>query len=74
MKFYDRQTELESLKQIEIQSTENACFTVVVGRRRVGKTYLLLKSMEEKNAFTFLSHGKAKPCFVSVSSRKQSKS
>lgn len=56
MKFYDRQTELESLKQIEVQSVENACFTVVVGRRRVGKTYLLLKSMEEKQClYLFVS-------------------
>jgi AAA+ ATPase superfamily predicted ATPase len=48
MKFYDRINEMETLAKINMQSTENACFTVVVGRRRIGKTSLLLKAFEHK--------------------------
>ncbi|MCL2649910.1 MAG: ATP-binding protein [Candidatus Azobacteroides sp.] len=48
MKFYDRINELETLAQIEKQSTETACFTIMVGRRRIGKTSLLLQSYAEK--------------------------
>jgi AAA+ ATPase superfamily predicted ATPase len=46
MKFYDRINELETLSRIEVQSTETACFTVMLGRRRVGKTALLMQSGE----------------------------
>ena len=48
MKFYDRTNELETLMQIEQQSAETACFTIMVGRRRIGKTSLLLRSSAEK--------------------------
>ena len=48
MKFYDRINELETLTRIEQQSAETACFTVMVGRRRIGKTSLLLRSAENK--------------------------
>jgi len=48
MKFYDRINELETLTRIEQQSTETACFTIMVGRRRIGKTSLLLRSSAEK--------------------------
>ena len=48
MEFYDRINELETLAQIEKQSTETACFTVMVGRRRTGKTALLLRSAAKK--------------------------
>ena len=48
MKFYDRINELETLSQIEKQSADSACFTIVVGRRRIGKTTLLLRSFAEK--------------------------
>ena len=56
MKFYDRTRELETLSQIRLQSTENACFTVMVGKRRIGKTALLLKSVEgQKMVYLFVS-------------------
>jgi len=56
MKFYDRENELETLSQIERQSSETACFTVMVGRRRIGKTSLLLKSTEgKKMLYLFVS-------------------
>ena len=53
MKFYDRTNELEILSQIEKQSTETACFTIMVGRRRIGKTSLLLRSYAEKKMLYF---------------------
>jgi len=46
MKFYDRINELETLAQIEQQSTETACFTIVVGRRRIGKPDFSTKQPE----------------------------
>jgi AAA+ ATPase superfamily predicted ATPase len=51
MKFYDRLSEISTLKSIEQASLEAAQMTMMVGRRRIGKTTLL------KNAFdstTFL--------------------
>lgn len=48
MKFYDRIKELELLQKIKEQSRNSACFTVMVGRRRIGKTSLLLESMKGK--------------------------
>jgi AAA+ ATPase superfamily predicted ATPase len=56
MKFYDRTNELETLARISAQSTETACFTVMVGRRRIGKTALLLRSGEgQKLLYLFVS-------------------
>jgi AAA+ ATPase superfamily predicted ATPase len=46
MKFYDRINELECLSRIKMQSAETASFTVMIGRRRVGKTALLMQSEE----------------------------
>jgi AAA+ ATPase superfamily predicted ATPase len=56
VKFYDRINELETLSRIEKQSTETACFTIMVGRRRIGKTSLLLRaSAEKKMLYLFVS-------------------
>ena len=44
MKFYDRINEIKTLQEIEKRSKKNAQMTVVVGRRRVGKTELLKHS------------------------------
>ncbi|MBR4676836.1 MAG: hypothetical protein IKO99_02410 [Bacteroidales bacterium] len=48
MKFYDRETEIKLLNDNELLSQENAVFTVISGRRRIGKTSLILKSLENK--------------------------
>lgn len=48
MKFYDRKKELKLLQDINEQSRNSACFTVMVGRRRIGKTALLLESVRGK--------------------------
>lgn len=50
MKFYDREQEIRKLREIERHSHEVAQFTVVTGRRRVGKSSLILKACE---SFTF---------------------
>ncbi|MDR2191423.1 MAG: ATP-binding protein [Endomicrobium sp.] len=41
MKFYNRTSELKTLREIEKASFDNAQMTMVLGRRRVGKTTLL---------------------------------
>jgi len=45
MNFYNRENELAILSRILEQSRNSSCFTVMVGRRRVGKTSLLLESV-----------------------------
>ena len=56
MKFYDRINELSILQENEQQSYNSAVFTVLMGRRRVGKTSLITKSLEGKEyAYLFVS-------------------
>ncbi len=45
MKFYDREAELETLAANAAQAERFACFTVMTGRRRIGKTALILKAL-----------------------------
>ena len=49
MKFYDREKELEILRKNWAKSAEKSLFTVLIGRRRIGKTALLLKMEQEQN-------------------------
>lgn len=49
MKFYDREKEIEVLRKNWEKSKERSLFTVMVGRRRIGKTALLLKTEQEQN-------------------------
>lgn len=49
-KFYDRAKELESLETIEKNSLSAANFTVMTGRRRIGKTALLKKFIDGKKS------------------------
>ena len=44
MKFFDREKEIDILKKIQADSFEAAQLTVLTGRRRVGKTSLVLKA------------------------------
>ncbi|MBP5227045.1 MAG: AAA family ATPase [Kiritimatiellae bacterium] len=53
MRFFDRERELALLADIEWQSHESARFTVLTGRRRVGKTSLMLKACQ-KTEFAYL--------------------
>ena len=54
-KFYDRIDELETLSQIEKQSEKSACFTVLTGRRRIGKTELLKHFIKDKKSVYFFT-------------------
>jgi AAA+ ATPase superfamily predicted ATPase len=56
MKFYDRKTELENMDLTRARSMENSSFTVLIGRRRIGKTALLLRSVKnQKHLYLFVS-------------------
>ena len=56
MKFYDRKSEIAILKENELQSRQSAVFTVLTGRRRVGKTTLLTTALEGCDyAYLFVS-------------------
>lgn len=46
MKFYNREREVKILSEVERMSNEESQMTVVTGRRRIGKTQLLLKACE----------------------------
>ena len=46
MRFYNREKELEILRKNWEQTEERGCLTVLIGRRRVGKTTLLRESAE----------------------------
>ena len=56
MKFYDREKEMKLLYSNLEQSKKSACFTVLVGRRRIGKTALLLESYKKEKAFSALPY------------------
>lgn len=53
MKFYDRAKELATLRNLRESATENAQFTVVTGRRRIGKTALLLEAYKDSPMLYF---------------------
>jgi len=48
MKFYNREKELKNLKNIEEASKESAKMTIIVGRRRIGKTTLIKEAYPQK--------------------------
>ena len=53
MKFYNREKEIKKLLEIKEQSKKNAQFSMITGRRRIGKTQLLLKSYENTKFLYF---------------------
>ncbi|MGM9787221.1 MAG: ATP-binding protein, partial [Candidatus Cryptobacteroides sp.] len=56
MKFYDRANEMQILQENEVQAERSAVFTVLMGRRRVGKTSLIMHAMEGREyAYLFIS-------------------
>lgn len=54
MKFYNREKELKNLLDIEEQSHTSSKMSVIVGRRRIGKTSLI-KHAYEKRIYLFVS-------------------
>ena len=61
MKFFDRQAEIAELRRIRELSQTTSRFTVVTGRRRVGKTELLRESFSDKPFLYFYVSRKALP-------------
>ena len=56
MKFYDRVNEMQILQENAAQAERAAVFTVLMGRRRVGKTSLITHAMEGREyAYLFVS-------------------
>jgi hypothetical protein len=56
MKFYNREHELEMLRRAEELSVSESQMTVLTGRRRIGKTKLMLRFTEGKTAvYLFVS-------------------
>lgn len=56
MKFYDREKELGILRGNWEKSAERSLFTVLMGRRRIGKTAVLLKTeAEQKMLYLYVS-------------------
>lgn len=59
--FYDRKEEIKALSQIEEQAKRSACFTILTGRRRIGKTQLLKRFIAlKKGAYLFTSRNAEK--------------
>lgn len=54
MKFYNREKELQNLKAIEEASKHSSKMTIVVGRRRIGKTTLIKKAYANR-VYLFVS-------------------
>ncbi len=55
MNFEDRTQEIKILKEILALSKKNAQFTVIVGRRRIGKTRLLQHVFQDNLVYWFVS-------------------
>jgi len=48
MKFYNREKELKKLREISILSKQSSKMSIIVGRRRIGKTSLVKEAFEDK--------------------------
>lgn len=59
MRFFDRETEFEKLREIEALSHEIAQFTIITGRRRIGKTEMVKKFYENQTILYFFVARKA---------------
>ena len=61
MNFFGRENEIKELQEIRDISQRNARFTIVTGRRRSGKTSLLLKAyLKDKAEHFFHATGRFK--------------
>ncbi len=62
MKFYNREKELNHLRRIEQASHVSSKMTVIVGRRRIGKTKLIQKAFTDKVYFFVAKKNEALLC------------
>ena len=63
MNFFGRKKEIEILRNERELSFENSRFTVVIGRRRIGKTELIGQALNDGNDVAFREF----PCRTHVS-------
>ena len=61
MKFYDREIELNQLKRTCTLTQNSSQMTFITGRRRIGKTRLVLKAVEDKPFLYFFVSRKTEP-------------
>lgn len=66
MRFFNRETEFEKLKNIDDLSQEIAQFTIITGRRRIGKTELVKRFYEGKTFLYFFVARKAEADLCNV--------
>lgn len=59
MRFYDRENEIATLLRLDQQSEQSAQFTVLIGRRRTGKTTLMTQAFADKKYLYFFIGKKA---------------
>ena len=59
MRFFNRTKKIETLQEVRRLSEETAQFTVVTGRRRIGKTSLIWKAYENEKCLYFFVARKA---------------
>lgn len=65
MKFYDRKKKIEILRRNWEKSAKHSLFTVMIGRRRIGKTLLLLKTEQEQKIASCAS-GAVSSCLIKL--------
>ena len=61
MKFYDREIELNQLNRTFTLTQNSSQMTFITGRRRIGKTRLVLKAVEDKPFLYFFVSRKTEP-------------
>jgi len=68
MKFYNREKELQNLTDIQTSSLDSSRMTVIVGRRRIGKTKLIKEAYKDKVYFFVSKKNEALLCseFVDI--------
>ena len=59
MKFYDREKEISELQRLDNLAKQTAQFTVLIGRRRTGKTTLMTEALEDRSYLYFFIGKKA---------------
>lgn len=59
MKFYDRKKEITEIKRLDALAESNAQLTVLIGRRRTGKTTLMMHAFERQPYLYFFVGKKA---------------
>jgi hypothetical protein len=59
MKFYDREKEINELKRIDDLANQTSQFTVLIGRRRTGKTTLMAEALKDRSYLYFFIGKKA---------------